>query len=151
MTDHSSLRLERRFAAEPPAVFDALTDPDVLRRWWAVDPDDRTAEVEVDARPGGRYRLTMKSPDGSQRLTVGGEYREVEPPSRLVFTWRWETPDAAPETLVTIELAAREDGTELVLLHEGFVNAEEQAKHEHGWGAVFDTLVARGVLAEARV
>ena len=52
--------MERRFDAAPEAVFDAWTNPEVLRRWWAAAPDWETPAAEVDLRPGGRYRLTMR-------------------------------------------------------------------------------------------
>ena len=61
----------------------------VLRRWWAAGPDWGTPLAEVDLRPGGRYRLSMREPGGAVH-TVGGEYLEVRRPERLVYTWAWE-------------------------------------------------------------
>src|SRR5438552_2469046 len=87
------------------AVYRAWTDPRVLAQWWGPGG---FGSADMDVRPGGAYRIRMRSYDGDQMLTVTGTYREVEPPRRLVFTWRWEdgVPDAF-ESLVTIELHAR--------------------------------------------
>ena len=89
MTSETSLRVERSYDALPEEVFDAWTNPEVLRRWWAVHPEGTTPIAEVDLREGGRYRLSMEGPDG-ERHTVQGEYSEVDRPHRLVYSWRWE-------------------------------------------------------------
>ena len=64
MTSETSLRVERTYDASPEEVFDAWTNPEVLRRWWAVHPEGTTPIAEVDLRVGGRYRLSMESPEG---------------------------------------------------------------------------------------
>jgi uncharacterized protein YndB with AHSA1/START domain len=87
--------------------------------------------VEIDARPGGRYRFVMAAPDGSTP-TVGGIFEEVVAPVRLVFTWAWQgTPERV--SLVTVSLAPKAGGTELTLHHERFADDETRGKHEHGW------------------
>ena len=83
------LTMTRRFNAPPAAVFDAWTNPEVLRRWFAAGPDAECAEAVVDLRPGGAYRLAMKVPTGDVYVCIG-EYVEIDRPKRLVFTWRWE-------------------------------------------------------------
>jgi len=72
MLSDTSLRIERSFDATPEEVFDAWTSPEVLRRWWAAHPQGSTPVAEVDLRAGGRYRLSMESPDGT-RHTVEAE------------------------------------------------------------------------------
>lgn len=88
----TELKLERTFQAAPERVFDAWVNPELLRRWWAAQPDWDSAGAEVDAREGGRYELSMQEPDDGQVHTVAGEYREFERPSRLVYTWAWQGP-----------------------------------------------------------
>jgi len=77
-----------------------------------------TPSAEVDLRPGGTYRLIMQPADG-EALLLTGRFREVVPPERLVYTWRWEigVPDLQ-ESLVTVEFHEVEGGTEVRLLHE---------------------------------
>ena len=79
----------------------------------------------------------MRTPEGDR--WVGGEYSEVTPPERLVFTWSWEGDDTAdsPETLVTIEFRDLGDMTEVVLTHERFLSVESRDQHQHGWTSTF--------------
>ena len=138
------LRLSHRFAAPPERVFDAWTNPEVLRQWWSAGADWSTPSAEVDLRPGGRYRLSMQEPEGGAVHTVVGEYTDVERPTRLAYTWEWE--DMPPElkdpepTLVTVEFSEDGDGTEVVLTHTGFGSADSRGQHEHGWQAVLANL-----------
>ncbi len=125
------MELTRVLGASPAEVFAAWTDPEILGRWFA--PGEMSARVaELDARPGGRFRVEMHHPSGVVH-TVSGSYREVEPNRRLVFTWAWEGDDA-PETTVTVQLRPVGDETELVLTHEGFPTRELAEQHTHGWG-----------------
>src|SRR3954467_14531029 len=115
----AELELRRRFAAAPERVFDAWTDPELLRRWWAARPDWDTPAAEVDLRPGGRYRLSMRDTAHDLVRTVEGEYTEVQRPERLAYTWAWEDGDGG-ETHVVVEFHAHGDGTEVVLRQADF-------------------------------
>jgi uncharacterized protein YndB with AHSA1/START domain len=143
----SELHMERTFDAPPDAVFDAWTNPEVLRRWWAAAPGWSTALAEVDLRPGGRYRLAMRDSDSGDVHTVGGEYVEVEPPARLVYTWTWEGDPVemkgSENSVVTVHFRAEGAGTRVVLDHTRLADDEIVAKHEHGWNACLDNLAAR--------
>jgi uncharacterized protein YndB with AHSA1/START domain len=135
------LRLSRSFQAPREAVFRAFTDPAEMAKWWG--PKGFTVPVcELDARPGGAWRTCMRDPDGGV-YCVGGVYREVVPPQRLVFTWAWED-DGKPghETLVVIELATRGGGTTLTLTQQRFETIEGRDKHAQGWSSSFDCLDA---------
>src|SRR5207302_8414603 len=90
----------------------------------------------------------MRAPDGTEHHLVG-VYRLVEPPKKLVYTWRWESEPDAPETLVTVEFLDRGGATDLVLTHELFPNEESKGKHEHRWAGCLDKL-ARAVASSAR-
>lgn len=92
--DATAIRIERTFAAPAVAVFEAWTSADLLRRWYPPGADWDTPVAEVDLRVGGLLRLVMRSPDGEE-FGGGGEYREISPPTRLVFTWAWDRPDVA--------------------------------------------------------
>ncbi|MEV4787238.1 SRPBCC domain-containing protein [Streptomyces tuirus] len=127
------VRLRRALDGSCPAVFRELTDPRELARWWG--PDGFTIpSVESDLRPGGTYRIAMRPPEGELFYLVG-EFLEVEPPERLVYTFRWEDPDPEDrETVVTLSLhdidAAR---SELVLDQGEFASERRRALHEEGW------------------
>ncbi len=106
--DVATFRVERSFAASPEDVFDAWTNPKVLERWWSVQSSQGSPRCEVDLRVGGRYVLRMRDDTGELHV-VGGEYREVDRPRRLVYTWRWEG-DGGPHpghvSIVTVEFRA---------------------------------------------
>jgi uncharacterized protein YndB with AHSA1/START domain len=144
-TGHAvALEVEHRFAAPRDRVFDAWTNPEVLKRWWRASDTWGTPLAEVDAREGGSYRLSMKT-DGGEVHTVFGEYREVTPPERLAFTWTWEEGPGpvmagSESTLVVVEFLEDGDGTLVKLTHSGFANEELKGMHEHGWQGVLASL-----------
>ncbi|MGQ0573343.1 MAG: SRPBCC family protein [Pseudonocardia sp.] len=148
----TELHVQRRFAAPPERVFAAWTEPEVLRRWWAAGPDWSCTSVETDVRVGGRYRLAMTGP-GTGEHVVGGEYLEVQPPHRLVYTWAWEGADAAgggpPTTLVAVEFRPEAGGgTTVVVTHTGFPGPAERDQHATGWAACLANLDVRVLRTE---
>jgi uncharacterized protein YndB with AHSA1/START domain len=134
MTENpDALRIVRIIDAPREQVFRAWTEPEQLRSWWG--PGAFTCpEAEVDLRPGGDYRLVMQPTEG-EPFVLGGTYREVEPPVRLVYTWRWETGPAADgsESLVTVEFEDRGEQTELALTHTHFPPGHGAAPYQMGW------------------
>ena len=133
-----TLRLRRSFPAPRERVFRAWTTPAEMKQWKA--PGDMTTPLaEVHRRPGGKYRIHMRTPNGAEHHLIG-VYRVVDPPKKLVYTWRWESEPDAPETLVTVDFLDRGETTDLVLTHELFPNEESKGKHEHGWIGCLDKL-----------
>lgn len=126
------VRLERVIRADRERVFRAWTEAGEMKRWFA--PQGFTIpEAEVDARPGGAFRVIMRAPDGSEHVARGA-FRRVEPPSLVTFTWSWESaPEEPEETLVTVELSEEGASTRLRLVHEGFSTEAERESHEEGW------------------
>jgi uncharacterized protein YndB with AHSA1/START domain len=127
------VRVVQRFDAPRERVFTAWTDPTELVQWWGPGAF-RTASATVDLRPGGRYRIVMEPPGGGEPLILGGRYREVVPPRRLVYTWRWEqgVPDAR-ESLVTMEFRDLGGQTEVVLVHDNFLGPGPVEGYRMGW------------------
>jgi uncharacterized protein YndB with AHSA1/START domain len=137
------VRIIRIIDAPREEVFRAWTEPEQIRQWWG--PGEFTCpEAEVDLRAGGRYRLAMKPVHG-EPFIVSGTYREVEPPVRLVYTWRWESGPAADgsESLVTVEFNDDGERTELVLIHSDFPEAHGPAPYRMGWEGGLDKFGAR--------
>ena len=137
-----SVRITRRFSAPPERVFDAWIQPDALKQWFGPG-DVATPIAETDPRPGGRYVLEMRSPAGGI-YRVEGEYLTVQRPERLVFTWFWKKGDTGDltdhEMLVTIEIIAVDEGSELTLIHERIPTEQQAASHEGGWSSGLDNL-----------
>jgi len=140
-----TLRLTRVVPARRDVVFRAWTDPEALRRWWVPFEGMTVPAAEVDLRPGGRYRLTMRNAQGEE-FHLSGVYREVRPPERLVYTWRWDGTDDG-ETLVTVDFEASGARTLLHLTHERFPDDAVRDRHGAGWAGVLDRLVATMELA----
>lgn len=128
-----SLELTRTIAAPRAKVFEAWTDPEILKQWHA--PGDYTVPVaEAEVRVGGRYRIRMQAPDKDISHTVGGEYKEVVPTEKLVYTWQWEDDaDEVGETLVTVEFRDNGESTDLSIKHERLPTEDARAKHSQGW------------------
>jgi len=133
------LRLERVFPASRAAVYSALTDPEELGRWWG--PRGFTApSVEFEPRVGGGYRIAMQPPEGGL-FHLSGEFREVEPPARLAYTFRWDPPAADDrETVVILALEDRGETTKVILTQGEFATEERYALHEAGWSESLERL-----------
>lgn len=135
----ASLTLVRRFKAAPARIFAAFTRPELIVRWWG--PQDGPAEeAEADLRVGDCFRMAFRTADG-QRQEMGGEYLEIEPDRRLVYTHRWLS---FPERVsrVTLDLRAIPDGTEMTLVHEQLHDDEVRDLHVEGWTLMLDKLPA---------
>ena len=128
-TPKPMIRLQRLLPASPQEVFDAWTDPKSLQQWFCPGTVS-LASVDLDVRVGGHFRIVMR--DETKDLLHTGTYREIDPPQRLVFTWR-SSGTYDQETLVTVELHPRGTKTELVLTHERLPDASSAGKHEEGW------------------
>lgn len=138
----TSVRVSQIIRATTERLFRAWTDPDELQHWWRMEGEGWAfAHASLDVRVGGRYELAMTSPEGRLHVAAG-VYREVRPPTRLAFTWDWENPeDRMGETLVTVDLKPVErGGTEVVITHERFTDANRADSHERGWSQLLRLL-----------
>jgi uncharacterized protein YndB with AHSA1/START domain len=132
------LRIERTYDAPAAAVFDAWTSEEVLRRWFHAERDWTTSEASVDLRVGGAVRVVMHDPVKGEDHGGGGHYTEVDPPSRLAFTWTWDETDR--ETLIEIDFAEEEGGTTVRFTHSNIRDEASRIDHEGGWARCFDNL-----------
>jgi glutathione S-transferase len=135
-----TLTMERTFAAPAQRVFDAFTSEEVMRRWWHAGRDWDTPEARVDLRVGGEVRVVMRNPHEDVRYGGGGEYTEVDPPTRLAFTWTWDDDTDHARQLIEIDLRDSGDATTVRFTHSGLWDEEAVASHEGGWGTAFDNL-----------
>jgi len=142
------------FIAAPPArVFQAISDPTQLPRWWGQDGLYQVTKSTMDVRPGGKWRSEGVGADGTE-FYVEGEYLEVEPPRKLVHTWfgsfhqkktvvRWEL---EPQTVNALHPGGPRKagtGTFVKVTHEGFAGDLKSAKdHGEGWKRVLSWLEA---------
>jgi uncharacterized protein YndB with AHSA1/START domain len=125
----SSVSVEREvaIAASPETVWEFLVDPAKATRWMGET-------ASFDARPGGEYRVGV-----IPGHTARGEFVELDPPRRLVFTWGWEPgadgPNPVPpgSSTIEIELVPEGEGTLLRFAHRDLPSQETADSHAHGW------------------
>ncbi|MFG6503972.1 SRPBCC domain-containing protein [Microbacterium sp. P05] len=135
--------LERLLDATPEQVWAAWTDADEVAEWW--HPADATTpreSVSVDARVDGRYAYTMVNQATGEEYPTGGQYLEVVPHDRLVFTWG--NPGADPEDtpVATVTIASAGDLTRLTFDLRGVDGMAGDESFYDGWASALDSLVA---------
>jgi uncharacterized protein YndB with AHSA1/START domain len=133
-----TLRMERTFQAPAEAVFDAWTSEEVIRRWWHTELGWDTAEAEVDLRVGGVVRVVMRDPSKDVEYGGGGNYTEIERPTRLAFTWTWD--GDTRRTLIELDFEETDGSTTVSFTHSDLWDEEAVRSHEDGWGKLFDNL-----------
>jgi uncharacterized protein YndB with AHSA1/START domain len=133
----TSLTVRRRVAAPVARLWDAWTSPAALRAWWGP-PGVRCTDAEVDLRVGGAYRIANLQDDGST-VWIEGAFEVVEPPHRLVYTWRIGD---EPTSRVTVTFAAVAGGAEIVVHHDRIATPAKRDGHEAGWLGCLDGLDA---------
>ena len=137
---NTSLEIKRFINAPRTLVYAAWTDPAQLKEWfgpvWV-----RTCELIAQARVGGKFRWDVINCDGKE-VTIQGEYREIVPGKKIVFTWRHCDDELWGNqiSVVTVEFSDRDCGTELRLKHEQLPGEESRDDHNRGWESVMDRL-----------
>lgn len=124
---------EVRIDARPETVFPFLTDPSLMTRWMGKS-------ATLDPRPGGALVINVN------KHVARGEYVEVTPPHRVVFTWGWDGMEHAPSpgsSTVEIDLEESSGRTLVRLTHRG-LSPEEATKHDHGWTHYLERLQIAG-------
>ena len=120
---HRVLEVSVHIAAPPETVFPYFTDPVRYVQWMG-------GGAILEPVPGGRYRIQMRG-----GVEAAGEFVEISPPHRLVFTWGWTHDPAVPPgaTRVVITLHPEDGGTRVVLRHHGLPDDKQAEHHERGW------------------
>jgi uncharacterized protein YndB with AHSA1/START domain len=134
-----TLEMKRLLPAAPSVAFAAFSEPNELAKWWG--PQGFTIpSVEFDPRVGATYRIEMRPPEGDS-FNLIGEFRDVDPPARLAFTFVWEDPDPDDvETLVGLSFRDLGGSTEVALTQGPFKTEARRALHRDGWTDSFDKL-----------
>jgi uncharacterized protein YndB with AHSA1/START domain len=135
------LRLDRSFPATREEVWRALTDAEALAEWWG--PNGFTSpSVDFEPAVGGGYHVVMQPPEG-EPFHLSGTFREVDPPSRLAYTFVWDPPDPDDrETTATLVLEDQREETKVLFTQAAFATEERRSLHEDGWTEGFERLEA---------
>ena len=139
-TKNLSLEIKRLIKAPRERVYAAWTDPAQMKQWFGPE-NVQTRDLIADARVGGTFRWDLTNPEGEE-MTMRGEYRELQPGKKIVFTWQWQDDEDWENhtSIVTVELDDAEGGTELRLIHEKLPSEESRDRHNEGWNSVLDKL-----------
>jgi uncharacterized protein YndB with AHSA1/START domain len=136
VTTNDSLQVTQFIRGESKKVFLAWTDAELVSKWLCPE-ECRVISNEGDVRVAGKFRESMQC--GDDIYTVYGDYREVVPGTKLVFTHQWDEPGSI-ETVVTVDLSEKNGGTEVTLVQKGFANAATAKGHEEGWASALRNL-----------
>lgn len=138
--EERTLFIDRIFDAPREVVFKAWTDPQHMVHWWGPRGFKSTV-LTLDLRPGGAYRIHMRSPENTDHWSQG-VYREVVPPGRLVMVGSWADKDGNPTTPETVATITFEDlgGKTRLTLHQVFETETARDAHRGGWTSSMDVL-----------
>jgi uncharacterized protein YndB with AHSA1/START domain len=133
-----TLRLTRRFDATPERVFDAWTDPKLVARWLFTSPTSESHTAELDVTVGGRWKITDRR-DGMDYTAIG-EYRVIDRPRRLVFSFGM--PQFSPAMCeIVVELAPDDAGC-LMTFSQDDLPSDAVDPTARGWKEMFEGLAA---------
>ena len=127
-----TVRLHRVIAARPEKIYRAFLDPDALARW--LPPNGFTGKVhQLDARVGGKHRMSFTNFTTGKSIAFGGEYLELVPKDRLRYTDNFDDPNLPGEIMVSVTLKQVSVGTELSIVQEGIPAAIPAEACYLGW------------------
>ncbi len=147
MSDHTTineegglvLEMTRTFKASRERVFDAWSSLEAMTHWFGPG-DCQVLGGELDFKVGGRYRIELKT-EAVGEIEVGGEYREIIRPDKIVFSWQWSGHEQLCDDVMEVVIELVELGlaeTELRLTQTGFPDRENAEHHSEGWAGSFD-------------
>jgi uncharacterized protein YndB with AHSA1/START domain len=136
-----ALEVKRVIKAPIARVFEAWTKPELIRQWFCGCGGGMKS-AKIDLRVGGQFVYVLAREHSE--FSLHGEFREVNPPKRLSFTWNNEESCAGTigdsETQVTVDFTELAGGTEVRIKHERFTNADSRDRHSDGWTRLLENL-----------
>ena len=138
--------VEGYFAATPARVFQAWTDPNIVMKWFGRAPNSLHSAT-IDLRQGGAWRF-LESRDEEKSVGFEGEYLDIEPGKRLVFTWSKVVAhatgerDSTPYSQVEVIFTAKGHGTDVRLVHSAVHSEDARRGFGGGWNLAFNTMSA---------
>ncbi len=138
--ENLSVEIKRFIKAPRARVYAAWTDPAQLKQWFGPE-NVQTRNLFADVRVGGEFRWHLTNA-GGEKMTMRGEYRVLQPDKKIVLSWQWQDDEEWENhtSVVTVELADCDGGTELCLTHEQLPNEDSRNGHEEGWNSALNKL-----------
>ena len=135
MATDSALTVKRVIDAPSETIWKALTEQEIMQKWFFAGDERWSSTVENNFQTGGSYRIEMHSPEDS--YLHEGVYRKIVPHEEIVFSWNSQ---AVTDTIVTITLREVEGGTEVKLKHELMPDEKMKQNHKQGWTQILANL-----------
>jgi uncharacterized protein YndB with AHSA1/START domain len=143
----NTIRLHRVLRAEPERVYRAFLDPDAMAKW--LPPNGFTGKVhEMDAKVGGRHRMSFTNFTTGKSHSFGGTYVELKPNERIRYTDKFDDPNLSGEMQVTVTLKKASCGTEVDIVQEGVPDTIPAEMCYLGWQ---ESLILLAKLVEAEI
>ena len=134
------VRVRHKFAAPPERVFDAWLDPNSIGKWMFGPAlrNEKVLSIQMDPRPGGSFSFKVRRQ--GQDVDHIGTYQKIERPRRLTFTWR-VAGESDGDSVVTVDIGPKDNGSELILTHDMDPNWADFAKRtEEAWTKMLNVL-----------
>lgn len=142
----SAVQFHRVLRSTPERVYRAFLDAEAIAKW--LPPHGFTGKVhQMDARPGGKYRMSFTNFTSGKSHSFGGEYKELVPNELIRWTDRFDDPNLPGEMSVTVRIEKVTVGTEIKIVQEGIPDAIPPDACTLGWQESL-TLLAQLVEAE---
>lgn len=133
-TQAKTIAVRRILPATPQRVFACWTEPEHLSNWFRPQPELTTPLAEVDLKVGGKWRIGIHNAEKDETYTCTGEFKEIDPPRKIAYTWDWENPGMGGiDSLVTVEFLPHGEGETEVVVQHTFHDAAQAGHHEQGW------------------
>jgi len=141
MPSEARAEVSRRLRVPPERVFAAFSSATMVARWLSPSPDITLEVLAYDFRVRGAYRFAYRIPGGAV-MHVHGDFRKIEPPRQIIFSWVIEPPDehAGVDSEVRISLASVAEGCALSIVHERLDRPGAVERHRSGWMGALDRL-----------
>ena len=130
-TTDTSLTINRVFPITIEDMWDLWTNPARISQWHRPNMTDFSTQSSVDAVVGGKYRIEMT--EGGETHTAMGEFKEIDKPHKLSYSWQWENDPSNEVSEVTVSLVSVPEGTKLTLVHARLSGPQSVKDHGEGW------------------
>lgn len=135
--ENNALKLsaEKDFTVPVEKLYQAWTTPEDLKQWWKPSENHLTT-VELDIREGGKFKYEFAGKDEQPTVVITGEYKEVKPNEKLVYSWNWSIPTDTVKPSdheLTIEFTGTGDGSKISVTQKNFQDDESITPHQEGW------------------
>lgn len=138
-TDQSAntIQISKEFSVDTAKLFQAWTEPEQLKQWWHP-MGNSLKDVKNDLKKGGEVTYEFEEAG----LVISGNYKEVSPNEKLVYTWNWDLTDNKEDASYTLNITfeSKENGSVLHILQEGFSGPEAIKPHQEGWDKGLESL-----------